>query len=288
MKHSVAAFIAMVPLMSILAATPSEKSAEVAARKYVEAAEKGNVTAVYAMLPKSYQQDVSTVVSTFGSTMDADIWNQAKALIASIADIGIAKPQIVAQMMGGSGQTVAPTTDAIASVEKSAMALKALTGKLTLDMMKTGDILKIIAMPEFSSIGELSKAVNDDMAGGSILGAKQLEDGSVSISFKDKQGVVEESPFVQVEGAWVPKEMADGWKQGVNEALKAVSGMKFDAAKKEQILSMLPMMKMGIDNAKNATSKDQLSQSMMMAFMPLMMMGMGQGGMQLNPGSSDE
>ena len=54
MKHYAAAFIAMVPMISILAATPAEKSAEAAARQYVEAADKGNVTAAYAMLPKSY------------------------------------------------------------------------------------------------------------------------------------------------------------------------------------------------------------------------------------------
>ena len=279
MKHYAAAFIAMVPMISILAATPAEKSAEAAARQYVEAADKGNVTAAYAMLPKSYQQDVSTVVSTFGNTMDADIWNQGKALVAALADIGVAKPQLVAQMMGKNGSAAAPTTEAIASVEKSAIALKALAGKLTLDMLKTGEITKIIAMPEFSSIGEFSKAVNNDMAGGSVLGAKELEDGSVNISFKDKKGVEEESPFVQVEGAWVPKEMADGWKEGVNGALKAVGQMKFDAAKKQQILGALPMIKMGIENAKNATSKEQLGQSMMMAVMPFMMMGIGQGEM---------
>ncbi len=287
MKLYVAAFIAMVPMISVLAATPAEKSAEAAARKYVEAADKGNVTTAYAMLPKSYQNDVSSVVSTFGKTMDEDIWNQAKALVGALADIGIAKPQIVAQMMAkGSDPAAVPTTETIASVEKSAMALKALTGKLTLDMLKTGEIANILAMPEFTSVGEFSKAVNNDMAGGSILGAKQLEDGSVNISFKDKKGAVEESPFVQVDGAWVPKEMADGWKEGVNEALKAIGQMKFDPAKKQQILGMLPMMKMGIEGAKNATTKEQLGQSMMMAFMPLMMMGMNQGGMKMNSDSA--
>lgn len=286
MKYSVAAFIAMVPMISILAATPAEKSAEVAARQYIEAADKGNVAEAYALLPKSYQKDVSTVVSTFGNTMDADIWDQGKALVAALADIGIAKPQIVAQMLGKSGSAAAPTTETIASVEKSAIALKALASKLTLDVLKTGDISKIVSMPEFSSAGELSKAVNNDMAGASFVGAKQLDDGSVSISVKDQKGVIEESPFVQVEGAWVPKDMADGWKEGVNEALKAIGQMKFDAAKKQQILGMLPMMKMGIENAKNATSKDHLSQSMMMAFMPLMMMGM-QGGMNMNSGDEE-
>ena len=114
MKLYAAAFIAMVPVISIFAATPAEKSAEIAARKYIEAADKGNLTVAYAMLPKSYQQDVSTVVSTFGNTMDADIWNQAKALIASLADIGIAKPQLIAQMMGKGSSAAAPTTETIA------------------------------------------------------------------------------------------------------------------------------------------------------------------------------
>lgn len=283
MKHSVVAFIAMVPVLSILAATPAEKSAEVAAQKYVKAMEKGNVTEVYSMLPKSYQKDISTVVSTFGKTMDADIWSQGLALVGSLADLGVAKPQLVAQMMAKGEAVAVPTPEAIASVGKSAKALKALTGKLTLDILKAGDVPKIITMPEFADVGSFSKAVDNDMAGGSIVGVKQMAGGSVNVSFKNKKGVVEETEMVQVEGAWVPKDVANGWKQGVTDTLKTIGQMKLEPSKKQQILGMLPMIKMGIENAKNATTKDQLGQSMMMAFMPLMMMGMGQGGMGSAP-----
>ncbi len=288
MKHSAVAFLAMVPVLSILAVTPAEKSAETAARKYIDAMEKGSVTEVYSLLPKSYQKDVSTVVSTLGKTMDDDVWSQGQAIVGALADIGVSKPQIVAQMMAKEDSAAIPTPEVIASVAKTAKAVKALSGKLTLDMLKTGDISKIISMPEFTEMGSLSKAVDDERSGGSIVGAKQMEGGSVNISFKDKKGVIEETEMVQVEGAWVPKEMADGWKEGVSEAMKTISQLKLDPAKKQQMMGMLPMVKMGIDNAKNATSKDQLGQSMMMAFMPLMMMGMSQGGMPTDLSSDDE
>jgi hypothetical protein len=285
MKHHAIAFIAMVPVLSMLAATPAEKSAETAAREYVNAMEKGSVTEVYSLLPKSYQKDVSTVVSTFGKTMDADVWIQGSAVVGSLADIGVTKPQIVAQMIANGDTAAVPTPEAIASVVKSAKALKALASKLTLDMLKTGDVPKILTMPEFADLGCFSKAVDDDMAGGSIVGARQMEGGSVSVSFKDKKGVVEETELVQVEGVWVPKDMADGWNAGVADALKNIGQLKLDPAKKQQVLGMLPMIKMGVENAKNAASKDQLQQGMMMAFMPLIMMGMNQGGMQFGPPS---
>lgn len=275
MKRIAATFMALIPAISILAATPAEKAAEAAAKSYIAAMEKGNVAEVYTMLPKSFQKDVVDVVQAFGNTMDADIWKEATAVISALADIGVAKPAIVAQM---AGDKLTPDANATEAVKSSALALKGLSEKLSLDLMKSGDMTKILSMNEFNQLGGAAKVVGDDFSGTTVTGAKEGEAGAVGLTFTEKDGGTEQVEFVQVENVWLPKDMADGWKEGVAEAKKGIQGLSFDAAKKQQIMGMMPMIKMGLQNAKNSTTKEALSQSMMMSFMPIMMMGMGNMG----------
>jgi len=275
MKRIAMTFMALIPAISILAATPAEKAAEVAAKGYISAMEKGNVVEVYTMLPQSFQKDVVDVVQAFGNTMDADIWKEATAVIGALADIGVAKPAIVAEM---AGDKVASDVNASAAVKQSALALKGLSEKLSLDLLKSGDMTKILSLSEFNQLGGAAKVVGDGFTDVTVSNAKESEDGAVSLSFTEKDGETEQVEFIQVENVWLPKDMADGWKEGVAEAKKGIQGLSFDAAKKQQVLGMMPMIKMGLQNAKNATTKEALSQSMMMSFMPLMMMGMGDMG----------
>lgn len=272
MKRLTATFMALIPAISILAVTPAEKAAEVAAKTYIAAMEKGNVAEVYSLLPKSYQKDVVDVVQAFGNTMDADIWKEARSVFAALADIGIAKPAIVAQM---AGDKLAPDVNTAEAVEQSALALKGLSEKLSLDLLKSGDMTKILSMSEFNQLGGAAKVVGEGFSGAKVSGVKEGEAGVVNMTFTEKDGEADDVQFVQVENVWLPKDMADGWKEGVAEAKKGIQAMSFDANKKQQIMGMMPMIKMGLQNAKNATSKEQLGQSMMMAFMPMMMMGMG-------------
>lgn len=275
MKRLTATFMALIPAIGILAATPAEKSAEAAANTYIAAMEKGNVSEVYSMLPKSYQADIVDVVKVFGNTMDADIWKEARAVISALADIGIAQPAIVAQMTGDKIATDANTADA---VKQSAQALKGLSEKLSLDLLKSGDMAKIFSLNEFDKLGGAAKIAGEGFSGATVSEVKEGEAGVVNLTLTEKDGESEQVEFIQVENVWIPKDMATGWKEGVAEMKKGIAGLSFDANKKQQILGMMPMIKMGLQNAKGATTKEQLGQSMMMAFMPVMMMGMGGGG----------
>lgn len=274
MKRILATLVALVPVISILAATPAEKSAEAAAKTYISAMEKGNVAGIYSMLPKSYQGDVKDVVKLFGNTMDADIWREALSVIGALADIGIEKSEIVAQV---AKDKMAADGNAAVTIKQSAQALKGLSQKLSLELLKSGDIAKILSMNEFTQMGGAAKVAGDKFSGVTVSGVKEGEAGVVSLTLTEKDGEADQVEFVEVENVWLPKEMADDWKENVAEAKKGIQGMSFDANKKQQILGMMPMVKMGLQNAKNATNKEQLGQSMMMAFMPVMM-GMGSMG----------
>ena len=277
MKYSVSAFLALVPVLTIVAATPAEKSAEAAARQYADCFKSGRVAEAYAMLPASYQKDIVTVATSFGTKMDPEIWSEACGIVGTLADVVLAKAELVTAMIIEKTPT-ASKTEVTGAVVKSATALKSLSTKLTLDMIKSGNIKKIVSLPEMSAVGAVSKLAGEADDTAAVIGAKELADGSVNVSFKNANGVVEETPFVKVEGSWVPKDMADGWKEGVTEAKKNIGSMKIDANMKQQLLSMSPMIKMGLAGAKNATTKEQFQQSLMMPFFTVMMTMGSQGG----------
>ena len=277
MKYSVSAFLALVPVLTIVAATPAEKSAEAAARQYADCFKSGRVAEAYAMLPASYQKDIVTVATSFGAKMDPEIWSEACGIVGTLADVALAKADLVTAMILEKTPT-ASKTEVSGAVVKSATALKSLSAKLTLDMIKSGNIKKIVSLPEMSAVGAVSKLAGEADDTAAVIGAKELADGSVKVSFKNAKGVVEETPFVKVEGSWVPKDMADGWKEGVTEAKKNIGSMKIDANMKQQLLSMSPMIKMGLAGAKNATTKEQFQQSLMMPFFTVMMTMGSQGG----------
>ncbi len=270
MKRIATAFMSLVPVLSILAATPAEQAAEAAARKYIAAVDKGDMSALYAMLPKTYQRDISEVIKAFGNTVDADIWREGAGIVSALADIGIAKPAIVAEM-------VKDDSTSADDILKTAKAIKALAGSLSLDMLKTGDVGRILSIPAFSELGAVSQVIDDGFANVNVTGSKADADGVVNLSFVDGDGESDQVAFVQVDDVWVPKDMADGWQAGLAEVQTGIQGMKLDAAKKQQIMNMMPMIKGGLQNAKNAANKDQLGQSLMMAVMPMMMMNMGGG-----------
>ena len=262
MKRSLSILLALLPAMAVLAGTPAEKAAETAALRYADSLESGRIVDLYSMMPASYQKDVVNVVRTFGATMDADIWREVQSLVGVMADVAIAKSDLVAEM--AAEESGLPASAIAPDVAKAAKAAKSLVGKLSIDALKAGDVKAILAYPEFSDIGESSKSMSKDAIAGAVVGSKTAADGSVVVTFKQKDGEPEEVPFVLVDGVWVPKEMADGWKAGVADALKDIQGLKLEAAKKQRILGMMPMLKSGLESAKSATTKEQLQQSLMM------------------------
>ena len=283
MKRSVLALLSLVPVMTVMAATPAEQMAEAAAVRYADSFESGRAADVYALLPASYQKDISKVVSTFGASMDADIWKEGQSVVATLADVVAAKADLVAAMIAEKSKV--PVAEISPAVLKSANAVKALSGKITLDTLKKGDVVKILSYPEIVDAGAVSKIAAKEVQKGAVVGSKEAADGSVMISFKNEAGVIEEEPFVKVDNKWVPKEMADGWKEGVAEALKGIGEMKIEPAMKQQLLSMSPMIKAGIEGAKNATTKEQFQQSLMMPMFTAMMM-MGSQGAPMAPASA--
>ncbi|MGI5868473.1 MAG: hypothetical protein ACOX9C_03380 [Kiritimatiellia bacterium] len=276
MKRTLSLCLALLSVLAVLASTPAEKAAETAAIRYADLLESGQIAELYSALPASYQKDVATVVRTFGATVDADIWKEIQSVFGLLADVAIEKPGLVAELIAdGSGL---PTSKIAPNVAKTATSAKSLVGKISLDELKAGNVKKILSLPEVAAISKFTTSIDSEAITGAVIGSKTEADGSVVVTFKQKNGDPEDVEFVLVEGVWVPEDMAKDWKEGINETLNEIQGLKFDSAKKQQVLMAMPMIKSGLQSAKQATTKDQLQQSLMMsAFSAMMFLGGGSG-----------
>ena len=291
MKRLITVALAAVPALAAFAVStesnPADSKGVESAKKFFSALNSGDGNGVYGLMPKSYQKDISTVVSAFGAKMDADLWKEGQVIVAELADLAAAKSGMLVEMAtrGLAGNQDSPMTpeqitavqkETAEKIAKAAPEFKKFANKLTLDTLKTGKIEDILAMPELANISKIAATSKTGKEEFSLVDFKAGVGGAVIAVVMDRLGQVEETEFVNVEGSWVPKELADGWKEGVAEVLKGINEMKFEETQKQQFLSMTPMVKMGIQQAKTATTPEQLGQALMM---PVMMVMMSMGSM---------
>jgi hypothetical protein len=62
--------------------------------------------------------------------------------------------------------------------------------------------------------------------------------------------------LTKVEGKWVPKDMAKGWKEGINIAKQGMGGMSdlIPAEDKQLALGMIKALNSGLNRVKKANS----------------------------------
>ena len=230
----------------------------------------GRVGDAYKSLPASYKKDMEEVAKAFGNKMDADIWKEAQALIAELGDLVAAKADVLVGVLADVEETDADKKEMSDRLMKAAPLLKKLGSELSLDMFKSGNVGKIL---ESSGIAGIAASLGD-AATSKIKSVSGNDDGSVLAVLVDEDGEETEITFLKVEDAWVPEDMAEGWKEGVAEALKSINEMEFDPKTKEQFLGMSSMLKAAIQQAKDADTEEEFGQAFMMPIMMIAMSGM--------------
>ncbi len=230
----------------------------------------GRVGDAYKSLPASYKKDVEEVVKAFGNKMDADIWNETQALFAELGGLVAAKADLIAEALADEEDTAADKKEMSGHLKKAAPMPTKLGTELSLDMFKSGNVEKIL---ESSGISGIAASLGD-AATDKIKSVSESDDGSVLAVLADEDGEETEIKFIKVEDAWVPEELAEGWKEGVAEALKSINEMEFDPKTKEQFLRMSSMFKTAIQQAKDADTEEEFGQAFMMPIMMIAMSGM--------------
>jgi hypothetical protein len=254
-------------------------------------------------LPPSYQKDVSGLVTAFANSCDQDVYNQSFQLVKKVGMIlKNKKDLILATMPPPPPPGTAPTPEELApgAMPKDPKVVGEaidLVGKIisTITTSDLADLSKVkaldvektlstsgsqlmVLMREFDkfSTNGLGDKLKAEVSSLKTTVVKQ--DGhTATIKMEVDDGKPpKEKQFVRVEGHWIPKEMADTWKDEMAKAKKTIeeSVSKTKTQSKDKTLSQLKMVDAVLDQMLAAKTKEELNaamQSGMMAGLGLMM-----------------
>lgn len=259
MKKTILAAALAAAALAAPAATPSETAALEAAKQFY-AAKGGDFAAAWQALPASYQTQIAGVVKLFATKIDADLWTGAQGALKDVAGAALKKIEFL-------DIDEEDRPDAIRLIAKAAAVAKA----ATYDDIKAGNVAKILAAKPLQMPG-----VTDALPAFKMpeLTAKANDDGTVDVSDGE-----DDETFALVDGKWIPKEVSEGFEEGMKEAKESLAGFEIPAEAKAQLAMVFPMISSTAKKAAKAATKEEFGQIVGQAAMPVMMMAMSlQGG----------
>ena len=276
---------------------------------------------LWEMLPPSYQTDVANLIHDFVKNMDQQLWDklfevlsQAGLLLKNKQDLITA---MIEQNLGGTGASPEEMQQSLETMGKMLQTLvKSDLGKhATAKGMDPGKFLDETGKELFKLIAETSKLEEGDPWNNEIKAklkdikveiiSQESDSATISVSgipdlpdideltaqfpgFDDsevpglsmlKNG---EQEVVKVEGKWIPKAMADGWKETITGASEMINTDLKDLLgpeEKKQIMTIMNAVQMGMASATKAKTQEELQMAMMQAVMgALMSAGGGEDG----------
>jgi hypothetical protein len=214
-------------------------------------------------LPPSYQADIREVINTFCTYMDADIYDRAFGVLAKAvrvmkeqeefmfnSPIALSVPMLESSMGSQWDETIG-LLNTIAKSDLSSLD--------SLSRMDPGDFLASTGHQVMDRVEDLrSRAQRSPRPNPWERIGQALEEAQIDFTLtSDTQGslrfssatndVVREVELTQVEGRWVPSEMAAAWAERVEEAkanMAKLSGPEFEKAK--------PMLSMALGSLEGA------------------------------------
>ena len=276
---------------------------------------------LWEMLPPSYQTDVTNLIHDFANNMDQQIWDKLFELLEQTGLLLNQKQDLITAMIEESlGGTGASPEEMQQSLEMMGKMLKTLVesdlGKhAKAKSMDPGKFLDETGKALFKLIAETSKLEEGDPWNTDIKAklkdikveviSQEGDTATISVSgmpdlpdideltaqlpgFDDselpglsmlKNG---EQEVVKVEGKWIPKAMADGWKETITGASEMINTDLKDLLgpeEKKQIMTIMNAVQMGMASATKAKTQEELQMAMMQAVMgALMSAGGGEDG----------
>ncbi|MCL4204675.1 MAG: hypothetical protein KJ000_19480 [Pirellulaceae bacterium] len=225
------------------AAAGTSTSPDAALRDLMAKMQSGDFRAAWDSLPATYQTDVNEVVQAMALNMDADVWNAGKRILGKAVSVLKDKKDFIM----GYPALQQPGLD-LTAANKNWDAFTGLLDAIVnsdltdLDKLKTFDGSAFMEGPG-KAIGtrmmELAKSLEQDVDPASLpvpmefpgletvpmmdfsnvkISTVRVDGDSAVLRLEQPDGKVEARETVRVEGKWVPKEMADGWKEGVEQS----------------------------------------------------------------------
>jgi len=229
-------------------------------------------------LPKSYRSDVSSLVAEFAGRMDEDVWNKGFGLARKFTELIDKQRDLIlssslADAMAVEAEEIEAQLDGVID------ALNALLDSeiSTLDGLKDLDLDEFMSdtlSEVFAPIQEMAKTSGQDLAEDwmerKLETSVVSEEGDVATVRLEVEGKpAEVQSVVKVDGVWVPQEMAEGWRSGIEEARAALAGFQIDAATKLEIMTAFGGLDAMLDQLLAAKTAEEfgeaVAQAMMMA-----------------------
>ena len=274
---------------------------------------------LWEMLPPSYQTDVANLIHDFVKNMDQQLWDklfevlsQAGLLLKNKQDLITA---MIEQNLGGTGASPEEMQQSLETMGKMLQTLvKSDLGKhATAKSMDPGKFLDETGKELFKLIAETSKLEEGDPWNNEIKAklkdikveiiSQESDSATISVSgipdlpdideltaqfpgFDDSEvpglSVLKngEQEVVKVEGKWIPKAMADGWKDTMSEASEMINNdlkNMLGPEEKKQVMNIMNAVQMGLAGAAKAKTQEELQMAMMQAVMGALMSAGGGG-----------
>jgi hypothetical protein len=233
---------------------------------------------LWAALPASYQNDVTSLVHDAAAKMDAEVYDKTFVLLNKALGVMKGKKEYILELIKKDA-TVNMMVQDTAEVEKNWSHLVELLALITDSEIKTLSSLKSLDVGRFvdrtgsevmAKIDRLSEIAPQDDFGKLKKTMASLKVEVVSIEgdtarismIVEGEDSPDEESMVRVEGKWIPKDLADAWKDMIAEANKSVSEMTGEELKQQKpmIMGMMTGIETTLDQLAEAKSSEEFSQ----------------------------
>lgn len=222
-------------------------------------------------LPESYQKDVNELLSDFAAKMDKDIWNKTFELIQKIITILETKKDL---LLTGDMVNKAPVgkkqisenwssfVSILEIIVKSELADLEKIRKLNIEKFLAGTVSDLM-----KKASELSKLEKEDKYNKELDKLTRIKTSIIKTENEEttiKIEVPDEEPkvvvFIKVDNKWIPKDLADQWKEKISEIKKDLSeaSEKISIEKKQKFLGMMKSFDGILDQILAAKTKEDL------------------------------
>lgn len=265
-----------------------------AMRNLQQAVVKSQPDQIFKALPASYQSDINALVADAAKRMDTELWNEGTGILKQVA--GLLKSKRDLLLASPMMESVPNKDDVKKNWDSGVSLLQAFVNSdfTNIERLRKGDVAGLLSgegaalMNKITSLMESSESSAE--AGKELAKLKAMTvsvvstDGDTAVVKAEAPGEEPETmDMVKVEGVWIPKEMADGFKEGIAEARKNLAEIDFSSEEGKQKKAMA-MMQMGaikpmLAQLEAAKTQEEL-QAVFGGVMMMMMGGMQQGGME--------
>jgi hypothetical protein len=227
----------------------------------------GKFEAIWQALPEGYQGDINGQIEHFAEHVDGEVWAKGMGIVGKIAQILETKQDFIL----GSAM-VAPQLKAQNIKPEDAKETMTAIGGLLNDIqkdVKTKEALAKLNVEKYlANLGSRAKSMEPLAAKSPNPPPYKLADlkkvtatvkdstaDTATVEIKLPDGKTEVKTMAKVQGKWVPKEMADGWKKSIDDLDEKLHSVEMTADQKKKFMTIADQVDSVLDTFLKA--KDQ-------------------------------